>query len=159
MNYKISQLKPEDYDSIITKINDWWGGRNVADMLSRLFFNHFSQTSFVAKDQGSNIIGFILGFISPDNPTLGYVHFIGVHPTFRKLQIGQNLYKTFFEKVKKSNVKQVECITSIVNTASINFHKRLGFQIKKGNREKDGISYFEDYDGKDKHRVVFEYKL
>ena len=142
---KISEIESSDYDLIITELNDWWGGRNMTDMLPRLFFNHFSPTSFAVKDQ-ELILGFIVGFVSQKNPQLAYVHFIGVNPKVRNKKIGKKLYERFFEAVKKTGATAVECVTSIENKRSINFHKNLGFKIKNGNNEMNGISYFENYD-------------
>lgn len=155
---EISHIIPSDYDLIIKELNNWWGGRNMTDMLPRLFFNHFTKTSFIKRHK-KEILGFIVGFVSQDNPEVGYVHFIGVNPKYRKQKIGQQLYKRFFDEVKTLNIKEVECVTSIENNLSINFHKRLGFTIKKGNKDLNGISYFENYDGNGEHRVVFRYVL
>ncbi|CAM1354622.1 MULTISPECIES: GNAT family N-acetyltransferase [Tenacibaculum] len=158
MNAKISKISPEDYNFIINELNNWWGGRKMTDMLPRLFFKYFTNTSFIVKDQ-NQILGFIIGFISQDNPKLGYVHFIGVNPEFRKLNLGKKLYAHFFKEAKCLKLKEIECVTSIKNKLSINFHKSLGFSIQKGNKEIDGISYFENYDGINEHRVLFKYEL
>ena len=42
----IRELSADDYDYVISRVNDWWGGRNVMDMLPRLLFNHFNDSSF-----------------------------------------------------------------------------------------------------------------
>jgi hypothetical protein len=49
---KIRCADPSDYDHVISTLNDWWGGRLVRDMLPRLFFVHFCDTSFVAEEEG-----------------------------------------------------------------------------------------------------------
>ena len=40
---KIRNLSPSDYDAIIRVVDDWWGGRRMASMLPRLFFEHFTE--------------------------------------------------------------------------------------------------------------------
>ena len=36
-NIRIRNAEPSDYPPIISVINEWWGGRNMADMLPKLF--------------------------------------------------------------------------------------------------------------------------
>ena len=42
----LRNVREDDYPQVIRVLNDWWGGRKVADMLPRLFFTHFSDTSY-----------------------------------------------------------------------------------------------------------------
>jgi len=53
-----------DYFVISPLLNEWWGGRNMSDMLPKLFFDHFTNTSFIAENNGK-IIGFLIGFLCP----------------------------------------------------------------------------------------------
>jgi hypothetical protein len=46
---RIRPIRPSDYRTVIAVIDDWWGGRHMADMLPRLFFEHFTDTSFAAE--------------------------------------------------------------------------------------------------------------
>ena len=75
----VRQLRPADHAAVITVIDDWWGGRRMADMLPRLFFEHFTDTSFAAERDGE-LAGFLVGFLSQSRPTEAYIHFVGVHP-------------------------------------------------------------------------------
>jgi ribosomal protein S18 acetylase RimI-like enzyme len=150
----IRNVSPDDYHSIIHVLNDWWGGRQMADMLPKLFFIHFQETSFVAIDQ-EQIIGFLVGFVSQTYSDEAYIHFIGVHPEYRKQKIASKLYELFFEKVKEKGCQLVRCVTSPVNRTSIAFHTRMGFEIESGDRVIDGISVFSNYDGKGNDRVLF----
>jgi len=148
-----------DYDQIIIHLNEWWGGRKMTDMLPRLFFNHFKNTCYIIESN-DKIKGFIIGFISQVDSTLGYVHFIGVNPEFRKEGLGKILYFTLFRRFYDLGVKEVECVTSTSNDLSISFHQRIGFTIKKGDDiNENGISYIKNYDGPDEDRVIFNIKL
>jgi hypothetical protein len=49
----------------------------------------------------------------------------------------------------------VRCITAPINSGSIAFHQRMGFQIEKSDRERDGVRYTADYDGPGQDRVQF----
>jgi len=153
-NSCIRNAEPSDCGPIISVINDWWGGRNMADMLPKLFFVHFRQTSFVAEHDGV-IVGFLIGFVSQTFPDEAYIHFVGVHPEHRKKGLGQALYDRFFEKAKAIGCTRVHCVTSPVNRGSIAFHLRMGFSIEPTEKAIDGISVVEDHDGRGEHRVLF----
>lgn len=155
---KIRTVKNSDYDLISPVINEWWGGRNMADKLLKLFFVHFHTTSFIAEKDGE-VVGFLIGFLSQTYSDEAYIHFVGVHPEYRKHNIGRQLYNEFFNVVKQYGRNIVRCVTSPVNKVSISFHTRMGFEIESGNKEVDGISVFADYDGPNQDRVLFVKKL
>lgn len=156
---RIRNITCEDYDKVIPLVNDWWGGREMADMLPRLFFVHFTNTSFIMEDESGKIVAFIIGFLSQSYPNEAYIHFVGVHPEYRKHQLGKKLYDLFFEKVKKEGRHLVRCVTSPVNKGSIAFHTKMGFEIEEGNLKLDGILVSTNYDGADQSRVLFCKKL
>ncbi len=91
--------------------------------------------------------GFLIGFQSQSDPETAYIHFSGVHPDFRKMQIGKQLYDVFIETVKQRGCTRVKCVTSPVNKVSIAYHTKLGFDIEKGTKTVNGISVFANYDG------------
>ncbi|MDQ0271591.1 GNAT family N-acetyltransferase [Cytobacillus purgationiresistens] len=152
MNLRL--VRPEDYYEISRLINDWWGGRKMSDMLPKLFFDHFNDTSYIVE-KDEVIIGFLIGFVSQTKPNEAYIHFVGVHPEYRKNQVGKKLYHTFFENVKRRSVKIVRAVTSPVNKTSIAYHTRMGFEVEQGDRTADGVSVFSNYDGLGQDRVLF----
>ncbi|MGA7144734.1 MAG: GNAT family N-acetyltransferase [Desulfobacterales bacterium] len=154
VEFHMRHLEPADYPYIISVIDDWWGGRRMADMLPKLFFVHFRQTSFVAE-QGENILGFIVGFVSQTFSSEAYIHFAGVHPDFRKKGLGCALYERFFDSTKKLGCNVVRCVTSSVNKGSVSFHLRMGFSIEPGSKNIDNIPVVENYDGSGEDRVLF----
>jgi ribosomal protein S18 acetylase RimI-like enzyme len=156
--FSIRHVEPNDCQPIISVVDDWWGGRNMSDMLPRLFFVHFRQTSFVAEIEG-RIIGFIIGFVSQTFPTEAYIHFAGIHPDFRKCGLGRVLYERFFEVARDLGRTVVRCVTSPVNKGSIAFHLRMGFNIEISETIVEGISVAKNYDGQDRDRVLFSKTL
>lgn len=150
----IRHAEPADYQPIISVVDAWWGGRRMTDMLPKLFFVHFRSTSFVAEHNGQ-IAGFVIGFVSQTFPEEAYIHFVGVHPEFRKTGLGKALYKRFFVAVSTLGCRTVRCITSPVNKGSISFHRHMGFFAEEGGKIVDGIPVTEEYDGKGEDRVLF----
>ncbi len=137
---------PSDYQAVISVVNDWWGGRNVKDMIPRLFFKHFTGTSLVAECRGE-IAGFLTGFKSQTYPDQAYIHFLGVHPDYRRQGLARKLHERFYKIVKELGCRSIQCVTSPLNKVSIAFHVEMGFAIEAGNKFMDGVSYTEDYDG------------
>lgn len=155
---EIRSVTGSDYYAISPLINEWWGGRNMSDKLPKLFFDHFTQTSFIAE-KDAKLVGFLIGFLSQTHLNEAYIHFVGVHPEYRKHHIGQQLYNKFFYVVKQNNRSIVRCITSPVNKASIAYHTKMGFEMEGGDRIVDGLSVNSEYDGPNQDRVLFVKKL
>ncbi|ASS75236.1 GNAT family N-acetyltransferase [Tumebacillus algifaecis] len=146
---EIRAVAEHDYAHVVRVVNDWWGGRSMADMLPKLFFVHFQETSFVVEDAGE-VVAFLIGFVSQTFPQEAYIHFVGVHPQYRKQKLGKRLYDLFFERVREKGCTTVRCVTAPMNHGSIAFHTQLGFQIEK---------VAEDYDGRGQNRVLFVKKV
>jgi predicted GNAT superfamily acetyltransferase len=141
---EIRPAQPADHARVIAVLNEWWGGRRMVDMLPRLFFVHFRDTSFVAERDGA-LAGFLVGFLSPAEPSEAYVHFVGVSPDERGSGLGRELYARFFELARANGRTRVSCVTSPLNTGSLAFHTAIGFEpspLKTG------------YDGPGEDRVV-----
>jgi ribosomal protein S18 acetylase RimI-like enzyme len=159
MNFTFRNVTEDDYLYIISNLDAWWGGRQMSDMLPKLFFKLFNDTSFVALD-GTRIAGFLIGLQSQVNPREGYVHFIGIDPEYRKMKLGETLYSMFFRKAGERGITYVSCVTSPLNRNSVAFHQKIGFRIIKGDETTDdNISYFKDYDKPGEDRVLFRYEL
>jgi ribosomal protein S18 acetylase RimI-like enzyme len=138
---RIRPLRPSDHAPVIAVIDEWWGGRPMAQMLPRLFFDHFTDTSFAADRDGA-LAGFLVGFVSPAQPGEAYIHFVGVDPGARSQGLGRRLYGTFFD-------------ASPVNTGSVAFHRRMGFRLEPGDAHVGDIPVATGYDGPGQDRVRF----
>jgi ribosomal protein S18 acetylase RimI-like enzyme len=149
VSVEIRHAKPSDYGRVIGRVNVWWGGRDMAPMLPRLFFLHFEGTSFVAEE-GDELAGFLCGFLSQTDEQEAYIHFVGVSPDRRGEGIGRALYERFFEEVREGGRARVRCVTSPVNERSVAFHEALGFEVDR---------VVEDYDGPGEDRVLLVKRL
>jgi predicted GNAT superfamily acetyltransferase len=138
----IRAAEPADYARVIAVVDEWWGGRQMAAMLPKLFFVHFRDTAYVADDDGE-LAGFLCGFRSQTYDDQAYVHFMGVAPSQRGSGLGRELYERFFAAVAPRNV--IRAVTSPVNEGSIAFHRALGFDVERID---------EDYDGRGGARVL-----
>ena len=141
----IRHAQPSDYGRVIQHLNAWWGGREMAPMLPKLFFLHFEGTSFVAERADGTIAGFLIGFLSQTSDEEAYVHFVGVAPDLRESGLGRRLYERFFAAAREHGRSVVRCVTSPANETSIAFHRALGFEVER---------VAEDYDGPGEDRLL-----
>jgi predicted GNAT superfamily acetyltransferase len=154
MTVQIRPIRPTDYRPVISVVDDWWGGRQMADMLPRLFFEHFTDTCFAAERDGE-LAGFLIGFRSQSRPAEAYIHFAGVHPGERGRGLGRRLYEHFFAAVRAQHCDLVRAVTAPVNHGSIKFHQQMGFAIEPGDTAIDGVPVTAGYDGDGQDRVRF----
>lgn len=118
---------PADYDVIAAAIDGWWG-RPILAALPRLFLDHFHRTSLVIDEPG-RLVGFLIGILSPAEPDQAYVHFVGVAPHARRHGLARLLYTEFFAIARADGRSTVTAVTAPVNTASISFHRAMGFAV------------------------------
>lgn len=154
----IRHVLPSDYLPVISVLNEWWGGRNMSDMLPRLFFVHFQDTGFVVEHE-ERVVGFLVGFLSQTFADQAYIHFAGIHPGYRRRGIGRILYENFFSAVRKNGRRVIKSVTSPINKPSIAFHLSMGFLVDNGDTLVEGIPVSREYDGPHGDRVLFTRKL
>lgn len=170
MSYVWRSPTASDHAEIAPLVDQWWGGRAVQQMLPRLFFTHFSGTSLVVLAADGGYVGFVVAFASQDVAHHGYIHFVGVHPQHRGAGLGAELYQRTFETLRARRCTQVSAVTSPVNSGSIAFHARLGFQWVPAPADQppdtretvntvDARAVWRDYDGPGEDRVVFKRSL
>ena len=145
---EIRHAQPADYGRVIGRVNAWWGGRDMAPMLPKLFFVHFEGTSFVVDDDEGQLAGFLIGFLSQADDEEAYIHFVGVDPARRGAGVARALYERFFAAVAPRTI--VRAVTSPVNERSVAFHRALGFEVERVD---------EDYDGRGEARVLLVKRL
>lgn len=146
-----------DYPRVVEVVDEWWGGRKMRALLPRLWFQHFSGTSWLLETPDGRLAGFIVAFISQDDPTTGYVHMIAADPNWRRSGIGRALYERVFGDLAARGVRRVRAITWPGNRSSVAFHTALGFRIDDGpgTQRLYGIPAYADYDGWGEDRVAF----
>jgi ribosomal protein S18 acetylase RimI-like enzyme len=151
------RLAEEDHLRVLAVLEKWWGGlkgeagaKERALLLPRLYFQHFTTTSYLVEGDGGQMAAFLVGFLSQTDAETAYVHFVGVDPALHGQGIGRALYRAFFALARSHGRRYVHCITSPGNTASQAFHARLGFTTS---------AVKPDYDGPGLDRVAFTIDL
>jgi ribosomal protein S18 acetylase RimI-like enzyme len=146
-----------DHTRIIRVVDDWWGGRNLRHLLPRLWLQHFTATSWLAEEANGALAGFLIGFVSPDDPSVGYIHMAASGPNHRRHGLGRRLYAAFADDVRARGVRELRAITWAGNRQSIAFHRALGFRVDDGpgTQRVYGTTAYPDYEGDGEDIVVF----
>ena len=154
--WQLRTATEDDYPTVLTAVADWWGdigGQTGPQLrtalLPRLFFQHFTDTSLIATDD-HRLAGFLVGLLSQTHPDQAYIHFAGVRPGLRRSGLGRLLYGHFFDLVRARGRTRIHAITSVENTRSQAFHRRLGFTVSEP---------IPGYEGPHADRVVFTLDL
>lgn len=146
-----------DHPRILAAIAAWWETPNralVGLLLPRLFLQFFTQTSRIVETADGDVAAFLIGFRSADDPTVAYIHFVGVGPDHRQAGLGRALYEDFFSRMTAAGCTEVRAITGPANLRSQAFHAAMGFTLH-GDTDVDGVMAYPDYDGPDQPRVTF----
>ncbi|WP_018638741.1 GNAT family N-acetyltransferase [Parafrankia elaeagni] len=152
----------DDQRRVLAVLDDWWAGfqgdagslqRSL--LLPRLFFQHFTDSSYLVERADGRLVAFLIGFMSQSQPEAAYIHFVGVDPSLRRRGVAEGLYRRFFRLAAARGRSRVQCITSPGNATSLAFHTGLGFQVEPGDITIDDVAAHRDYDGPGLHRVVF----
>lgn len=150
MTVELREVASGDYEYLIARVDVWWGGRSMAPMLPRLFFDHFPATTRIACDADDGAtLGFVCGFVSQADPSVAYIHFVGVDPAARGRDVGRALYRWFAAQARALGCTSIACVTSPVNTGSQAFHAAMGFSAR----------VVQNYDGRGEDRVVLRLDL
>ena len=148
---------PDDHPRIVDVIDDWWGGRKMRQSLPRLWFEHFGGTSWIVEREGGRLAGFVVAFMSQDDPATGYVHLIAAEPNRRRRGVGRALYERVYADLGKRGARRVIAVMWPANRIAVDFHRAIGFRVDEGpgTQRLYGTPSYADYDGPGEDRAVF----
>jgi GNAT superfamily N-acetyltransferase len=119
-----------DHDAVVRRIDDWAGGRSARQLLPRLWFRHFSGTSWVAARDDGRVVGIAIGFVSPDDPSTGVLHLVAVDPAMRRRGIGRELVERFLDDATSSGARRATTTAWPDDRRTLAFLERLGFRLR-----------------------------
>jgi len=149
---------PDDHPRVWAVVDEWWGGRRMRALLPRLWLEHFAGTSWIAERAvDGRLVGFLVGFVSQDDPAIAYVHMVATDPNRRQAGLGRALYERFFADARARGATRVTAVTWPGNRISVAFHRALGFRVDDGPGTQPlyGTPSHPDHDGEGEDRVVF----
>ncbi len=141
------RITKHDFDQIVEVIDRWWGGP-ISTFAHPIFFYELGDRALIVEEEGQ-MIGFLLGFVTPEGERTGYVHLVGIHPDFRRRGVGRLLYQTFTEACTAAGCTRMKAITTLGNDGSKAFHLAMGWDAAE----------VDDYAGPARKRIVFTKSL
>jgi GNAT superfamily N-acetyltransferase len=141
-NTRIEPATTADYHRVLADHPRYWGERDLRSLHLLAMVQEFGETCLVARAE-DGIHGYVFGFVTPSGT--GYVHLIATRDDTRGTGLGRRLYGAFAAAAERQGATRLKAITSVANTGSQAFHRRLGFEAR----------VMEDYDGPGRPMVVF----
>ncbi|WP_377266965.1 GNAT family N-acetyltransferase [Peterkaempfera sp. SMS 1(5)a] len=142
MGSQITSAGTADLHQVLADHHRYWGERDLRSLHRPELVHEFGETCLVARAE-DGIHGYVLGFVTPTGT--GYVHLIATRDDARGTGLGRRLYAAFAEAAHRHGALRLKAITSLGNTGSIAFHRRLGFDAE----------IVDDYNGPGQAVVVF----
>lgn len=99
-------------------------GESEMARLDPVFFHHLG--GYVADADGE-LVGFLLGFRSVQDPDVAFAHLVAVHPDHRHEHVASELYRRFEQQARAWDAVWLEAIVDEANEAGMAFHAKLGF--------------------------------
>ncbi|OQR61521.1 GNAT family N-acetyltransferase [Streptomyces maremycinicus] len=143
MGIRIAPAGVADFHQVLTDHARYWGERDLRSLHLLALVQEFGPTCLVARDEDA-IHGYVFGFVTPEG--VGYVHLIATRDDARGTGLGRRLYAAFAEAARGRGARRLKAITSVTNTGSIAFHRRLGF----------AVTIVDDYHGDGRAMAVFD---
>ncbi|WBB58035.1 GNAT family N-acetyltransferase [Streptomyces sp. WMMC500] len=140
---RIGPADADDFHRVLADHPRYWGERDLRALHLLAMVQEFGDTCLVAR-AADGIRGYVFGFVTPSRT--GYVHLIATRDDTRGTGLGRALYEAFAAAATRQGAERLKAITSVANTGSQAFHRRLGFTARVA----------EDYDGAGRTMVVFD---
>jgi GNAT superfamily N-acetyltransferase len=134
--------EPEDAIAVSRALDQWWEQR-LEHCVRPQLFEHLGDTTVIVEARGE-LIGFLVGWLSQRFPEAAYVHFMGVHPDYRRLGLGLELYRRFAALARDRGRTLLMAETGAFNGRSIAFHRSIGFRLLPGDDVIDGVPVHHD---------------
>lgn len=153
---KIRNAKEGDFMKCVSIAREAWPQFKERESIYHLFCKYFNHTSFVVE-ANEGIAAFLLGFLSQVDNYTAYIHLVATAPRHQRKGMATLLYQKFFETARHMERRRIELIVNPDNAASLEFHRKLGFQenFKGEIITVDGVKAVRDYNGPRIHMVPF----
>jgi ribosomal protein S18 acetylase RimI-like enzyme len=156
-DFNIRSVREEDFLKIAEIAEKCLPMATERNSIYHIFTKFFKKTSLVVEKADGEAVGFLIGFISQDDPADAYIHLLCVNQSCRGRGLAKGMVQRFLETVTESGCRKVYLITRPQNKTAINFYKGLGFKLDKVGEtiEINGLKAVKDYNGLGDHKMVF----
>jgi ribosomal protein S18 acetylase RimI-like enzyme len=124
---RIEPMTLTDLAGVLAEHDQFWDGRDLRFLHQRVFVQEFGDTCLTACGAGGRIAGYLIGLTTPDR--VGYIHVVAVRGEARGNGCARALYLAFAAAAGAQGADRLKAVTTVTNTGSIEFHRRLGFDV------------------------------
>jgi ribosomal protein S18 acetylase RimI-like enzyme len=151
----------DDHDWIVRRIDDWAAGRAARHMLPRVWFRHFTGTSWIADRGDGRPVGFAIGFLSPDHPNVAVLHAVAVDPARRRAGIGRELVTRCIADAIERGARAIRATAWADDRPTIAFLRAVGFELldPPGGQRLYGMPAIPDFDEPGDDRAELELRM
>jgi predicted GNAT superfamily acetyltransferase len=142
MGILVEPMTVSDLADVLADHARFWGQRDMRYLHLTALVQEFGETCLTARRSVGQIDGYLIGFTTPRS--VGYIHAAAVRDTARLGGVAGTLYRAFARAAAAQGATTAKAITSVANSGSVGFHRRLGFDAERA----------EDYDGRGKPMIV-----
>ncbi|MDP8214404.1 MAG: GNAT family N-acetyltransferase, partial [Candidatus Euphemobacter frigidus] len=125
----------------------------------KIMLRYFQNTCFIAE-AGDNIVGFLMGFVSPVHENTYFLWQVGVSPAKQGKGVGKLLLKAMESCVKEMGGRRIEVTVDPENEPSLRLFRSLGY-TNISRQEGETVHVLEnlavkDYYSPGRHFILFE---
>lgn len=123
---EIRPLRETDYveaEQILDQV-----GEEEAARLDPVFFHHLG--GYVARNDDNELIGYLLGFRSDQDPDVAFVHLVVVRPDYRGKKVATRLMDRFEQQARSWECRWLEAMVDEANEGGRRFHEARDFDAK-----------------------------
>jgi ribosomal protein S18 acetylase RimI-like enzyme len=156
IDYNIRKVKEDDFLTIAEIATYCPPMVTERNSIYHIFTKFFTSTSLIIETENNKVLGFLLGFISQDNPEEAYIHLLCVIPQYRKKGLAKSMMDEFMTIINENGCRKVYLITSPGNKKAIKFYKKIGFKIDNQGKEIviNGVKTIKNYNGPGEHKLI-----
>ena len=142
-------------------VDHWFAGRRIGQLMSRSWFQHFGQTSWITDGDRGRPEGLLIGYLSPDRPSEAVIHLVGVDPNGRRRGVGGALVDAFVTDAHRRGATTITAVAWPDDPVAIAFFRSLGFEPDSGpgTQRLYGVSAYPDYEGPGEDRAVLRREI
>ena len=159
MNIDIRKAREEDFLAVHQFVSTCPPLEKYFEHFYKIMLRYFQNTCFIAE-AGDNIVGFLMGFVSPVHENTYFLWQVGVSPAKQGKGVGKLLLKAMESCVKEMGGRRIEVTVDPENEPSLRLFRSLGY-TNISRQEGETVHVLEnlavkDYYSPGRHFMLFE---
>ena len=162
MKIDIRKAREEDFLAVYRFVSSCPPLEKYFEHFYKIMLRYFQNTCFIAEE-GGEIVGFLMGFVSPVHESTYFLWQVGVSPATRGKGVGKLLLKAAENHLKEMDIRKIEVTVDPENEPSLRLFKSSGY-MNISRQEGETVHVLEnlavkDYYSPGRHFVLFEKRI